>query len=222
MRRPFATALCLLLFFAAACGGENADTTENAYPSPPEGGSTDETDDEIADEGDGNDDSVSGPGADEEPRDNVNLAAPEGWHLLSAEGRAEIQNSERGLFETPGPGFLHIGGFSSEEAPHPTGAGEEWDEWRESASLVMVYAAPEAISDQAEALRTHGEAFIEGFDRTGVEQMRGYAIYKHGEDDPRRLACVTNENGTYIFAGLARTDEAAALLETYQHELKPE
>lgn len=222
MKRTLAASLCLLLTLASACGSENTETAET---SPPPVDSRDEAPNDAA-AGDSDETTEATREPDEEPdedvRGKVTLAAPPGWHLLSTEGRAEVQNPQRGFFEAPGSGFLLIGGFASEEAPHPTGASEEWDEWREGVSFVLVYAAPEAISDQAEALRTHGGAFIDGFDETGVEQMRGYAVHAHGDDDPRRLACVTNDNGTYIFAGLARTDEAAELIDSYQHELKPE
>lgn len=207
-----------LMFVLSACGG---GATNNAAPAPANtGGGTQEN---KAPENKPDDT----PKEDTDKWKKVTTPTPEGWDDLSKDGLNELTSAKYNLLKkAPGDAPL-IAKFADKHAPHASsGSDEEWQEWRENVSAVMIYNVSKTRDDMVDTLKKRGGDFLDGFDSTKVGEAKfsgsPFGAYIHADDKQKMLACVSNENGTYILVGIVRSDDARNLLDPYPTKIKPE
>lgn len=221
MTRFLYACICVVALAAlSACGG--GDTNQPADGNTP---SADTGGDACGDDTD-TDTGTDGP--DEEPKEDpykyrkIKADAPEGWHRLGNDGVFELQKPEFGLF-TKVQGHELITKYSDVEHPHASsGTDEEWEEWRETVSAVLIYNVAKTPGDPVASLEEMGAEFIDGFDPGAVREQQGVAVYIHPDDDSRWLACVSNDNGVYVLDALVRSDGAGEVLKPYPMTIEAE
>jgi hypothetical protein len=207
----------LILVILVGCGaGENKGPEPATQPAPQANNGPSPNEEP-------NDPEPEAPKPDPDKWRKVKTPAPAGWHKMGKEGRAELNKPDYGLLKAPPAEFQYIAAYADAEAPHASsGTDEQWMQWRENASVVIVYAASKEQTDPLAVLKDNGDKFIEGFVAADANDNPGFAAYTHQASPEKMLAAVSNERGTYILVALARSEAAANVLKQWPKEIQPQ
>ncbi len=210
------SAMLILVTLVGCGGGENKGSEPAPQPAP-------QANNSPAPNEEPTDPEPETPRPDPDKWRKVKTPAPDGWHKMGKEGRAELNKPDYGLLKAPPAEFQYIAAYADAEPPHASsGTDEEWTQWRDNASVVIVYAASKEQKDPLAVLKENGGKFIDGFVPADAHDNPGFAAYTHQASPEKMLAAVSNERGTYILVALARSSEAGNKLKQWPNEIQPE
>lgn len=201
-----AAAAFSIAFTASACGGETANTN-----TPVNGGSTAPTANNA-----GENCGTKPVKIDPDAWKKVANTPPSDWMVLDNTARDEILRQMTGKLK--GARFVACSGTVKQ--PHSTSTSpeeteNEWSEWRDKASIGILYYVTDA-KDAAAVLEKNGSKILE---KTGAN-VSGDAKFASAKSGRVLVHAKSTKYGTYVLIGVAADDTAKDQLEGWAKSIK--